>query len=833
MFSYAVLALAVVVAALVIHRFVTGTPPRRRALAVGTPVALLFLLCEIIYQLLGIVGAEDTELYDIVIWVFVAARAAVWYGFLFALIAAELFAARAMKRLVEQSLHHPSKQELEPMLREPLGDPQLRLQFLDRGDRDEVAIEPGPGRDVTVVQRDGTPAVAIEHDAQLNDDPELLNAAGAVALLAAENAQLDAGWKERAAGAPGIARRGSSEPATPNAARSSEPPRRRAAAADRDPDRPRARRRGRRDDAETRDRLHKIGGRRRGGAGGAARGGARALPADAGRLGPRRGARAHPRPRRRAAHLDADGISRHSPELETAVYYCCLEAIQNASKHGGPAVHDQGRPPPAGRRAQLPRHRQRPRLRSRPARMRAPASRTCRTGSARSTAACRSSPRPAGAPRSRGPSRCASGRWVQRRTMALPTSTPIPIEMKVIRELTKWSSPAARLEPTNSAMPIRPTAPGTSSQNAGRNVASDGGPDGRVATQAATGVTISAPKNPPRVSETRRPPTCWPIQAAKQHDEKPAERARRSGEVHEGADAEHDHAEPRRPVAKRVLGLVGDRLVERDAGDQCAGGDAEAEQDELHRPGHQAARAADHLAGREVERRGGEQAARDEGHERGDQDAHRAVDRLVGRDPERERADERGRGDREQHADGLQVVRVDLQRADQGAEEGRGPSASGVGCRISARPSVSTMWPPITPTVPKRWRIAAISSSRRRPSSGSIAARSASRASVSTAAVLVEAVGREPQVRQLECRRRAATARGQDHVRQHRHARVRHVVGSGDPLHPRLVERDRLTRVVERPGQFEHELDGELGPGGRHRRGNLTARRCRYITHFR
>jgi hypothetical protein len=59
--------------------------------------------------------------------------------------------------------------------------------------------------------------------------------------------------------------------------------------------------------------------------------------------------------------------------------------------------------------------------------------------------------------------------------------------------------------------------------------------------------------------------------------------------VQEGAGAEHDHAEPWCPVAEGVLGLVGEGLVERDAGDQCADGDAEAEQDELHRPGHEAA----------------------------------------------------------------------------------------------------------------------------------------------------------------------------------------------------------------------------------------------------
>ena len=198
LFRYAVLALALAVAGLIVHRFFAGTPPRRRALAVGTPVALLFLVCEILYQLLGIVGAEDSALYDIVSWVFVAARAGVWYGFVFALIAAELFAARTMKRMVEESLHRPSRHELEVMLREPLGDPRLRLHFLDQSAEAAAefrAIEAGPGRELTVVRRDSTPAVAIDHDAQLSDDPELLNVAGAVALLAAENAQLDASWR--------------------------------------------------------------------------------------------------------------------------------------------------------------------------------------------------------------------------------------------------------------------------------------------------------------------------------------------------------------------------------------------------------------------------------------------------------------------------------------------------------------------------------------------------------------------------------------------------------------------------------------------------------------
>jgi signal transduction histidine kinase len=33
--------------------------------------------------------------------------------------------------------------------------------------------------------------------------------------------------------------------------------------------------------------------------------------------------------------LEADGAGRYPPELEAAVYFCCLEALQNAAKHGG------------------------------------------------------------------------------------------------------------------------------------------------------------------------------------------------------------------------------------------------------------------------------------------------------------------------------------------------------------------------------------------------------------------------------------------------------------------------------------------------------------------
>ena len=49
---------------------------------------------------------------------------------------------------------------------------------------------------LTVAERDGRPAVAVIHDAQLAEDPELVHAAGAVALLAQENAELELAWTD-------------------------------------------------------------------------------------------------------------------------------------------------------------------------------------------------------------------------------------------------------------------------------------------------------------------------------------------------------------------------------------------------------------------------------------------------------------------------------------------------------------------------------------------------------------------------------------------------------------------------------------------------------------
>jgi signal transduction histidine kinase len=194
-------------AGVIVWRFATGTPPRRRALAIGAPIALLFLLVEAAYRGIFVFAPKGLApsarpIQDGLQWADAATRSFVWYGFLFALIAAELFAGRVLRDVVRRSLGRPSLRELEGMLGEPLGDPGLRLGFWQPDGRvwighdDAVLESPKLGQALTEVDRDGRPAAAIVHDAQLSEDPELLQAAGAAALLAQENADLDAAWKE-------------------------------------------------------------------------------------------------------------------------------------------------------------------------------------------------------------------------------------------------------------------------------------------------------------------------------------------------------------------------------------------------------------------------------------------------------------------------------------------------------------------------------------------------------------------------------------------------------------------------------------------------------------
>ena len=331
-------------------KFVTGTPPRRRAWAVGAPIAMCYLVAQLTYQTVQLLnahfgGVTSQNLNGPLQWVVAGFRAAPWYGFLFALIAAELFAGRTLRRLVRASLGRPSLRELEAMVRGPLGDPGLRLGVWRPGSQDwadadgELLAPPQAHQGLTEIKRDGQSAVAIVHDEQLAEDPELLQAAGAVALLALENAELDSAWKEslgeladsraRLVSAGARERRKLERDLHDGAQQ-------RLVAATIDLSLAGELADGNRELhervegaaaeiqaalAELREIAHGI------------------YPPALGRWGVARAFHVLAARYPGRVTVRQSTTARFPPEVEAAVYYCCLEAVQNASKHAGPDAH--------------------------------------------------------------------------------------------------------------------------------------------------------------------------------------------------------------------------------------------------------------------------------------------------------------------------------------------------------------------------------------------------------------------------------------------------------------------------------------------------------------
>jgi signal transduction histidine kinase len=329
---------------LLVYRIASGTPPQRRALAIGTPVALLFLVSQSSYQLNLLSGGFAGDL-SYVRWSVPIARSAVWYGFLAALIAAQLVAGRVLRSVLAATMRRPSLPDLAALLRRPLGDPRLELAFWDGGmqqwvgDTGSPVAAPGVGRELTMVERDGRPAAAIIHDAQLSDDPELVQAAGATASLVYENAELHAAWtramrevresRSRIAAVSARERRSLEQDLHDGAQGALVALRIKLALATDDAvgDPALGRRLGelgdQLDDAirELRDIAQGI------------------YPTLLAEFGLPTALRAVAQRAAAQVTVSDDGVGRYSPEVESAAYYCCREAIQNVVRHAGSGVH--------------------------------------------------------------------------------------------------------------------------------------------------------------------------------------------------------------------------------------------------------------------------------------------------------------------------------------------------------------------------------------------------------------------------------------------------------------------------------------------------------------
>jgi PAS domain S-box-containing protein len=194
------IALALAVAAVLVHRFRTASIPARRALAPvllsgGAAVVLFLLVLATFLVWEGVAPA--------VRWLALAAYASVPLAFLIGVMRGRL-ARSAIGSLVIELGDATRPDDLRTMLSRTLGDPSLELayrradgRFVDLDGRPAQLPGPGEPRVATMIERDDRAVAALVHDRSVLEDPELVEAATAAAGLALENERLQAELRAR------------------------------------------------------------------------------------------------------------------------------------------------------------------------------------------------------------------------------------------------------------------------------------------------------------------------------------------------------------------------------------------------------------------------------------------------------------------------------------------------------------------------------------------------------------------------------------------------------------------------------------------------------------
>ena len=195
-------ALAVTFGVLVVYalRLRAATRPQLRALIAVAATSLLFLPAFFVYHFSRQVLVASPQTLDAMQWVLVGTRILLPLGFLAALWQAEIFAGASLGRLIQRLASRPTLEQWRDDIAAALDDPHLRIGYSEPGsagrfrqaDGSELTLPPeGSGRTWLSADRDGKPVAAMVIDAALTEDPELVRAAAAATLLAVENGHLE------------------------------------------------------------------------------------------------------------------------------------------------------------------------------------------------------------------------------------------------------------------------------------------------------------------------------------------------------------------------------------------------------------------------------------------------------------------------------------------------------------------------------------------------------------------------------------------------------------------------------------------------------------------
>jgi signal transduction histidine kinase len=190
------IALYAAVLVILVRRYRASTQLMRLTLLPVIAVGLLRAVCFITYTSLRRADPASSLL-DAIAWVYQWTLPAVAVAILVGLLRSRLYAGEALQRLAVRLRHHAGPAEVTEALRETMEDPSLELVLGEGPQRPfdaewSAVIRPaqGPERMVTEVQDEDGRVVALIHDSALRDQEEFLRAAGSIALGSLENQSL-------------------------------------------------------------------------------------------------------------------------------------------------------------------------------------------------------------------------------------------------------------------------------------------------------------------------------------------------------------------------------------------------------------------------------------------------------------------------------------------------------------------------------------------------------------------------------------------------------------------------------------------------------------------
>jgi signal transduction histidine kinase len=321
-------------------RFLWASHARRRLLLpvflTAAPFVVAFALNAALFDLAGVQPTDTARA------IFAGTRILLPLGFLAGLLFARAYAGEALAFMARKLVGRPPIAAVEQLVRRVLDDPQARLVFwLPRSeqfvDRHGMAVVLDPAFEGITWRGFGhgeAKVLAIVHDDVLSEDPELLEAVGAASLLTLENRRLEhdlldsvdalRASQRRLVGAASAERRKIERDLHDGVQQKLVALRIELELARDLGDSAGLERRLEELAADFDEALDDLRS--------TAHGIYPPLLADEG-LGAalREVARRSPVP----LTVDLEDVGRLSEECETAIYYCCLEALQNVAKHGG------------------------------------------------------------------------------------------------------------------------------------------------------------------------------------------------------------------------------------------------------------------------------------------------------------------------------------------------------------------------------------------------------------------------------------------------------------------------------------------------------------------